>query len=95
MARRNTETGLLIEVAGKRYPVPSIEAASALISKTRDKTGVRSSEYDPAHIFETSGKLLGHVAYNGRVFAGRAREWRSETELLFDPSVALGERQAL
>lgn len=52
--------------------VDSFQEASEKWSKARDVTGVGSSESGLMELADNTGKVVGHVAYNGRVFEGPA-----------------------
>lgn len=52
--------------------VDSFQEASEKWSKARDVTGVGGSESGLIELADNAGKIVGHVAYNGRVFEGPA-----------------------
>lgn len=67
------------------YAAESLAELSAIYCRVRDETQEGASSFKEVLVYE-SGRCLpiGHIAYNGNVFAGRPREWTSATERLFD-----------
>lgn len=74
---------LSIRVGRKTYAIPDLAAASRLVCEARDRSGARSSRFTPPLIFD-GGRLVGHVSYNGRVWAGEPRDWKPGAVPLFD-----------
>ncbi len=84
-AERGTVIGkvTLVMVVGKRrYPVASLEEASAMFCAARNKAGTGAKDTPTPMIFDTAGKLVAHVSYNGRVWAGHPRDWTPQTKPL-------------
>ena len=71
--------------AGTRtFPVATLADASALFCATRDKRGHGAISTTSCDVVDGSGDLIGHISYNGRIWAGSARDWSDKTALLFD-----------
>lgn len=87
--------GMTVEMEGKTFPVASLEEASRLVRATIDEMGIGGSNYPHVLVRDENGGLIGHVAYNGRVFEGSPREWTAETKLLYESRSQPAERQAL
>lgn len=62
---------LTLTIGKRRYQVASIGEASRMFCAARDKAGLGSSKTPKPLIFNADGSLLGHISYNGRVWAGR------------------------
>ena len=66
---------------GKRLSadVSGIAAASALYCRTRDQSGEGNSTFP-------TGKIPGHyISYNGRVWAGKPRDWKPGDVPVYSP----------
>jgi hypothetical protein len=75
---------IYVRTCGKTFPVATLADASALFCATRDRFGEGASRTPPADVVDGSGNLIGHISYNGRIWAGAARDWSATTALLFD-----------
>ena len=74
---------------GKRmFPVATLADASALFCATRDRRCHGASRTPSCDVLDSSGNLIGHVSYNGRIWAGSVRDWSDKTALLFDNRIA-------
>lgn len=62
---------LTLTIGKRRYQVASIEEASRMFCAARDKSGFGASKTPKPLIYNADGSLLGHISYNGRVWAGR------------------------
>jgi hypothetical protein len=78
---------MFLDIGQRRYQVASFEQASVMFCCARDKMGEGASKTPSPHITGEDGSVIGYIAYNGRVFAGKARAWTVETPLLFDNRV--------
>lgn len=78
---------MFLQIGSRRYQVDSYRQASEMFCAVRDRMGEGASKTPSPHIVDESGAVIGYVAYNGRVFAGKSREWTSATPLLFDNRV--------
>ena len=72
-----------VAVAGERYPVKSLQEASDVFRATLVPR--LFSDYLPV-IRDASGHVLGHVAFDGKIYAGLTHEPGDKP--LFDPYVA-------
>lgn len=80
-----TPTAPIFVRTGKRmFPVATLADASALFCATRDRHGEGSSRTPSCEVFDGDGNPIGHISYNGRVWAGFAADWSDKTALLFD-----------
>lgn len=61
----------------------SLQECSETYSNVRDGLGLGASRLGPAALFQ-DGKQVGHISYNGRVWAGTAKAWTAQTTLLYD-----------
>ncbi len=61
----------------------SLQECSETYSNVRDGLGLGASRLSAAALFQ-DGKVVGHISYNGRVWAGSAKDWTSQTALLYD-----------
>lgn len=76
--------GLEIKIGGRRYPVPSFEAASRLFCAARDRFGEGASKTPTPRILQ-GGRPIAYVSYNGRVWSGSPKDWKADRAPLFDP----------
>lgn len=67
--------------------VPTFEIASGIVRSELAVSGVGNSGWSGAKLYDDDGKLIGHVSYNGRVWAGPARAWSTNTRLLWPEKV--------
>lgn len=75
----------------------TFEQAATLVRDTIEATGIGSSAFEGANLRGGSGKLrgiIGHVSYNGRVWAGTARSWTKATKLLWSAPTRLDQEEA-
>lgn len=71
-----TITAYTVQVGRKRYPVPSLEMASAIFCAARDRSRYGSRRTPTPLIYDTADRLVGYVSYNGRVWAGHPHDWK-------------------
>ena len=69
-----------------RYSFATLAECSETYSNIRQGLGLGASKLLPAAIYQ-DGKRIGHISYNGRVWAGRLCDWTPSTPLLFDNRV--------
>lgn len=74
---------LTIRIGRKSYPIPDLRTASDMVCAARDKSGVGNSRFTAPLIYE-GDRQIGYVSYNGRVWEGSPREWKSDTKMLFN-----------
>lgn len=75
---------LTMVICERRYPVASLAEASAMFVEARDKSGLGGSQTPTPMIYDAEGKLVAHVSYNGRVWAGDPRDWKPGTKPLME-----------
>ena len=68
---------------GKKHTLPSLAECSDAYSRVRDALGLGASSLRSAPLF-LDGIQVGHIAYNGRIFVGTAKDWTPTTPLLYD-----------
>ena len=78
-------TRLWIESGGQRYPVDSLEDASTRFRQVVQAANIGATETPVPRITDDAGNLVGYVAYNGKVFAGRPEDWKSGQTPLYEP----------
>lgn len=72
-------------IGKRRYAVSSLAEASAMFCAARDKAGTGASQTPTPMVFDAAtGKLVAHVSYNGRVWAGHPRDWTPRTKPLLE-----------
>lgn len=77
---------MFLQVGRKRYQVESFEQASEMCCTARDKwlqNGARGARPGSQLLLDEQGRVIGHVAYNGRVFPGTPQAWKSGTQALY------------
>lgn len=92
LAREAAHPMTLVLVKGRKVlasiPVETINDASALWGIYRDARPMASpSSLAQAEVF-VDGAPRGYVAWNGKVYAGSRRGWKSGDAPIYDPSVA-------
>jgi len=65
----------------QRHQVRDLEHASRVYSAARDESGEGASTWGPATLTDDTGQHVGHVSYNGKVWATRD----DGAALLFNP----------
>ena len=70
---------------GSAKPVPfvSLEATSAAYAAMRERKGWTMRNAPQCAILDDQGQPVAHVSYNGRIWAGMPRDWRSDAAPLF------------
>jgi hypothetical protein len=61
---------MFLEIGRKRFQIASYEEASRMFCAVRDKMGEGASRTPSPNIVDERGKVIAHVSYNGRVWAG-------------------------
>jgi hypothetical protein len=61
---------MFLQIGCKRYQVATFEEASRMFCAARDKAGEGASRTPSPLIVDGQGAVIGHVSYNGRVWAG-------------------------
>lgn len=74
--------GMFVEIGTKRYEVGSLKEASEKVRTVTDM--IPSSEFRSVLVVDGAGKVIGHVAYNGRVFSGRPEDWKPGVKPIYD-----------
>jgi hypothetical protein len=93
---------LFLAIGKRRWRVRSFEDASRKFLATLERAGgfgVAGGDVrvPTPMIVASGGRVIGHVGHNGRVWAGRPRDWHEDTALLYDsraPGAALDQRAA-
>lgn len=73
---------MFLQIGERRYQVYSYEQASAMFCKARDVFGEGASKTPSPALVDQNGVAFGYVSYNGRVWAGEAKDWSNETATL-------------
>jgi len=73
------------------FEIPTLVECSDTYTNVRDGLGLGASGLPPTALYR-DGKQVGHISYNGRIWAGSAAEWTSKTPLLYD-NRGVGERR--
>jgi len=73
---------MFLEIGHKRFQIASFEEASRMFCGVRDKAGEGASRTPSPMIVDEQGAVIGHVSYNGRVWAGAS--YVSGMQLLYD-----------
>lgn len=74
---------LYAELNGRRFPVASYAEASEKFEAMRDTVDEGASATPTVKITDDSGKVVAHIAYNGRVFPGE--RWEPGVKALYEP----------
>lgn len=76
----------LVAVVGTRYhPVKCWRDVSEAYRRTIDALGLGVSHTPRCDILDSSGQVVAHVAYNGKVFCGSYRDWIPGSQPLYEP----------
>lgn len=74
-----------IKFGNYRAPFVGFAEASQLFIAMRDQLGEGDSG-TPVCLLLAGKKVVGHIGYNGKVWAGAPRDWRAGAEPLFNPN---------
>jgi hypothetical protein len=85
MTQALVRSGYIVAIGEKRWPVQSLEEASALFVAARERWGEGASRTPTPMVLDADGTLIGHISYNGRVWAGDAGNWKPGTIPIHDP----------
>jgi hypothetical protein len=61
---------MFLQIGRRRYQVATFEQASLMFCAARDASGEGASTIPSPKIVDERGEVIGHVSYNGRVWAG-------------------------
>ena len=89
MAKKKSKPKFVIEVCLKRgvwVEVNSYTAASKVVREYIDENNLGSKEFSGGSI-KHNGKVIAHVSYNGRVWAGAKYDPKAKF-YLYDPRVS-------
>ncbi len=83
------QTETFVQIGNRRFPLTSYAEASAALRHMLDETGATfSGETGPKApqplIVDATGKRIGYISQNGKVWSGNPREWESSV-LLYSP----------
>ena len=67
---------VFVQIGRRRYEAASLADASRMFCAARDKSGHGASRTPTPLLYDRDGRLIGHVSYNGRVWAGRPQDWQ-------------------
>ncbi|MHB8410016.1 MAG: hypothetical protein ACYDHY_18375 [Acidiferrobacterales bacterium] len=81
---RRSVARYFVEYGGQSYPVGSLREASQRWLRYRAYTRDDSLRQAIAFVRACDGTRVGWVAFDGRVYAGDAREWTFDTRVLYD-----------
>ena len=65
---------MVVKFGKTRISVASVAEASAVYSAARDAAGLGASRW-PCGVVTAQGKTIGHISYNGRVWAKPSKQW--------------------
>lgn len=77
---------LFVKVGRTTLPFQGAAHASQAYRDTIDSLGLGASQTPPCYIIDRSGVKVGHISYNGKVWAGA--EWQSGDEPVYNPYAA-------
>lgn len=73
-----------LQIGDRRWPFPGIVEASTIYRETIEALDLGSSQTPPC-LLVAGGKTVGHVSYNGKVWAGAPRDWQPGAKPIFNP----------
>jgi hypothetical protein len=76
---------MFLQIGFKRFQIATLEEASRIFSAARDEFGEGASRTPSPLIVDEHGAVIGHVSYNGRVWAGAS--YLPGTQPLYDNRV--------
>jgi hypothetical protein len=79
---------LFVKVGRAKYPFQGAAHASQAYRDTIEELDLGASQTPPCYIIDGKGTKVGHISYNGKVWAGA--EWQSGDEPVYNP-YALGD----
>lgn len=76
----------LVAVVGRRYhPVTCWRDVSDAYRCTLDSLDIGASRAPRCDILDSTGQVVAHVSYNGKVWAGAATDWHPGDQPLYVP----------
>lgn len=84
-----------VKIGRRSFAFTSFEQVSAAYSATIGAMDYGASRTPSCKIFDASGKQVAYVSYNGRVWAGEERGWKSGNTPLYAPNGFYGDPQDL
>jgi hypothetical protein len=78
---------MFLQIGRKRFQIATFEQASRMFCAARDKAGNGASRTPSPKIVDEAGSVIGHVSYNGRVWAGT--DYVPNTVPLYDNGAGL------
>lgn len=85
---------IFVALGKKRIHVGSLEEASQQFMDKVSAAGTGASKAPTPLITDAKGNVRGHIADNGRIYAGRPENWTEATPLIYDNRQATGERHS-
>lgn len=80
---------VLVRFASEVVAFGSYRDASEAWSRFRDASGLGASQMPPMpEIVDEQGRVIANISYNGRVWPGRAKDWHSDLQPLYDNRIA-------
>ncbi len=76
---------------GRRFApvlVNGIPGASMAYAERRDESGEGASTFPLADVRDATGRIVGHLSYNGKVWARPSRDWQPGDQPIYDPFAA-------
>jgi len=76
-AQHAARCNLTLLIHGQRVPFETANEASGIVRELRDESGMGSRAFGSQFaIVDKSGKEVGWVSYNGRVWQGTRKNWK-------------------
>lgn len=76
----------LVAVVGRKYhPVTCWRDVSEAYRHMLDALDLGASRAPRCDILDSTGQIVAHVSYNGRIWAGSATEWQPNSKPLYEP----------
>jgi hypothetical protein len=80
-----------VRIGSALFPFTTCEAVSRAYRATIERLGIGGSETPSCLILDHSGKVVGHVSYNGRVWLGDERSWVPGKRPIYAPNGHYGD----
>ena len=84
LTSESQQDGILVRLGRKTYRFDSLRQASEFFCAARDRSGLGGSKMPTPDLIDASGKPVGYVSYNGRIWPGSPRDWDADKRPLFD-----------
>lgn len=78
------QDGILVRLGSKTYRFDSLPQASQFFCAARDRSGLGGSKMPTPRLIDATGKTVGYISYNGRIWPGLPTDWNADKRPIYD-----------